>query len=117
MLRFEVYTNGRAVDGIDLSGAYLFGQDGIPVRGDLAVSEGTIICKKRVHGACGLALLWDTGEPGRLMLPTTRLPDRDRPYNLNIELARARLRQIGAKIEERGLYDYDDAASFNREFP
>jgi len=116
MLRFEVYTNGRAVDGIDLSGAYLFGQDGIPVRGDLAVSEGTIICKKRVHGACGLALLWDTCEPGRLMLPTTRLPDRDRPYNLNIELARARLRLIGAKIEEWGLFDYDDAASFNREF-
>jgi len=116
MLRFNVYRNNERANAIDLSGAYLFGQDGIPVRGDLAVAESTITCKKRVHGACGLSLMWDVGEPGRLMLSTTRLPDRDRPYNLNIELARARLRIIASKIEEWGLFDYPKAADFNREF-
>ncbi len=116
MLRFDVYRKNGQGGGIDLSGAYLFGQDGIPVRGDLAISKSAITCKKRVHGACGLALIWDAGAPGKLMLSTTRLPDRKRPYNLNIELARARLRIIAGKIEEWGLFDFPRAARFNREF-
>ncbi len=116
MLRFDVYGKDGQAGPIDLSGAYLFGQDGIPVRGDLAVVDNAITCKKRVHGACGLALMWGAGASGRLMLSTARLPDRNRPYNLNVELARARLRIIAGKIEEWGLFDFAKAERFNREF-
>jgi len=116
MLRFDVYHNGAAKKRIDLSGAYVFGQDGIPVRADLAATEGQITCLKRTPGACGLALLWHAGAPGRLLLSTARLPERKEPYNLNVELARARVMHLIQKREDWGLFDYEDARHLNAEF-
>ena len=116
MLRFEVYREGQPAEHIDLSGAYVFGQDGIPVRADLAAVKGQITCMKRSAGACGLALMRDTGLPGRLMLPTVRLPDRQTPYNLSLELARGRVMQLIQKREDWGLFDYEDANPLNAEF-
>ncbi len=116
MLRFDAYQNGQPLQGIDLDGAYAFGQDMIPVRADLVVDEGQVSCIKRVPGACGLALLWDAGPSGRFMLSTTRLPERQEPYNLNIELARRRVCLIAQKREEWGLFDYPEAGPLNDEF-
>ena len=116
MLRFDVYQNGQRAEQIDLAGAYLFGQDHIPIRAELAAADGQIACQKRPPGACGLALLWDAGVPGKLMLSTSRLPERDAPYSLNIELARARVMHLIQKREDWGLFDYDEAASLNEEF-
>ena len=100
MLRFEVYRDGAAAEHVDLSGAYVFGQDGIPVRADLAAAKGQVLCLKRTPGACGLAVLWDAGGPGRMMLPTSRLPDRKEPYILNVELARAAVMRVIQKRED-----------------
>ena len=115
MLRFEVYRDGAAAEHVDLAGAYVFGQDGIPVRADLAAARGQVRCLKRTPGACGLAALWDAGAPGRLMLSTARLPDRKEPYNLNVELARARVMMLLQKREDWGLFDYESAADLNEE--
>jgi len=116
MLRFDVYENGKRAEQIDLAGAYVFGQDAIPVRADLAAANGQITCMKRVPGACGLALLWKAGESGQLILPTTRLPERTEPYNLNVELTRARLMRIVQKCEDWGLFDFPEADPLNEEF-
>ena len=116
MLRFEVYRNGAQARDVELSGAYLFGQDGIPVRADLISSDGIITCMKRVPGSCGLALLWEAGSAGRFLLPTTRLPERSKAYNLNVELARAQMMHIAQKREDWGLFDYPDAKHLNKEF-
>ncbi len=116
MLRFEVYRDGAPIEDIDLSGAYLFGQDGIPLRAELAVADGRITCNKRVAGASGLALLWQAGEAGEFMLPTCRLPERDEPYLLNLELARAQVMRIAQKREDWGLFDYPDGAALNEEY-
>jgi hypothetical protein len=116
MLQFEVYRNNAPAEEFDLSGAYLFGQDSIPVRGELAANASMINCNPKVHGACGLALMWEAGDSGRLMLPTPRLPGNDVPYNLNVELARARLKLIASKIEEWGLFDYPDAEHLIEQF-
>jgi len=116
MLRFDVYRDGAAAEHVDLAGAYVFGQDGIPVRADLAAAKGQVRCLKRTPGACGLALLWDAGGPGRMMLPTARLPDRKEPYILNIELARAAVMRVIQKREDWGLFDYETAAELNEEF-
>ena len=115
MLHFKAYHSGLT-GGIDLSGAYLFGSDGIPVRGDLTGNGKMVACHKRVAGAVGLALMWEVGEAGHLMLSTTRLPDRKEPYNLPVELARARMMRISQKIEEWGLFDYPEAAGLIDEF-
>ena len=84
MLRFDVYHNGAPAEEIDSAGAYLFGQDIIPVRADLAVGDGQISCTKRVPGPCGLAVLWSAGKSGRMLLHTTRLPERGKPYIINV---------------------------------
>jgi len=121
MLRFDVYKQGQKAQEIDLTGAFVFGQDAIPVRADLAAAAGQITCTyaKRPQSsgslACGLALLWETAS-GNFMLPTTRLCERDEPYILNIELARAQMMRIAQKIEEWGLFDFADAATLCAEF-
>jgi GH35 family endo-1,4-beta-xylanase len=116
MLQFEVHHDGAPAKDIDLSGAYLFGQDGIPMRAEISAQDGLILCEKRPGGASGLALLWDAGQAGRLLLPTCRLPDRDKPYNLSLELARAQTMRIAQKREDWGLFDYADAEALNAEY-
>jgi hypothetical protein len=115
MLKFAAYRDGGPASRLDLSGAYLFGQDNVPVRADLAAEKGEVSCMKRSAGACGLALLWDAGESGRFLLPTTRLPERESAYNLNLEIARSVLNMLCQKYEEWGLFDYAAAAELNRE--
>jgi len=116
MLRFDVYSDGKPAGDVDLAGAYLFGQDLIPVRADLVGDGAQITCIKYIPGACGLALLWNAGAAGTFLLPTPRLPDRGRPYNLNVELARAQVMRLLQKREDWGLFDYADAEKLNRQF-
>ena len=116
MLQFEVYQDGKRAEQIDLNGAYAFGQDTIPVRADLKADKGLISCTKRVPGPAGLALLWDAGDTGTFVLSTTRLPERKKPYNLCLELARAQVFRIIQKREDWGLFDYGDAKELNEEF-
>ena len=116
MLRFDVYHDGSPVKKVDLTGAYVFGEESIPLRADLASANGQVSCIKRVPGACGLSLLWHAGDAGRFLLPTTRLPERGRPYNLNVELARAQMTRIAQKHEEWGLFDYPQAEPLGTQF-
>ena len=116
MLRFDVYRDGAPAEEVDLGGAYVFGQDGIPILADLAASGSQVTCIKRAKGSCGLALLWAASPAGQYLLSTTRLPDRKRPYILNVELARAQILRIVQKREDWGLFDYDDAVELNKEF-
>ncbi|MHC4294683.1 MAG: endo-1,4-beta-xylanase [Planctomycetota bacterium] len=116
MLKFSAYRSGAPIEELNLEGAYMFGQDMAPVRAEIAFADGQVSCAKRTEGACGLSLLWDTGEAGSFMLPTTRLLDHDKPYNLNVELARAQLMRIDQKREDWGLFDYQNAGQINEEF-
>jgi len=116
MLRFDVYRDGEPADYVDLAGAYVFGQDGIPVRADIAATDSQITCIKHAAGACGLALLWETESAGKYLLNTTRLPDRKAPYILNLELLRALMLRIIQKREDWGLFDYPEAGDLNALF-
>ncbi|TFG86988.1 MAG: hypothetical protein E4H17_03730 [Gemmatimonadales bacterium] len=116
MLYFDVYRNGTAAGSIDLAGAYAFGQDEIPMRSELTFSDGRLACNKRTPGPAGVALLWEAPDMGRLLLPTTRLSEQDKPYNLNIELARAQMMRIAQKREDWGLFDYPSAEPLMKEF-
>jgi GH35 family endo-1,4-beta-xylanase len=81
----------------------MFGQDDIPVRGQLQVRDGEILGMRHSDTAVGLATVWQAEDFGRLLLQTTRLPCRERAYNLHVELARARLLKISQKREEWGM--------------
>jgi len=105
-VRFQVFKNGRVVDKFKLCGAYLFGTDGIAVhRTQIAFKDGFIECRKPNLETAGLVLLWPIDGFGRVLLPTTCLPERTAPYNLNVEIVRAKLMQIVNKREDWSFFD------------
>lgn len=105
-MRFKVFKNGKVVDKFTLCGAYLFGTDGIAIRRAQATfKNGVIECEKPNVETAGLALLWPIDGFGRVLLPTTCLPEREQPYNLNVEIARAKLMQIINKREDWSFFD------------
>ncbi len=116
MLRFEAYRNGKPVQQVDLSGAYVFGQDDIPMRADIATDDHHIRCMKRMPGSAGLAISWDLGSAGCYLLPTTRLPEQKKPYLLNLELARAQITRLFQKREDWALFDHPKAGVVNDAF-
>ncbi len=105
-MRFQVFKDGKVVDKFSLKGAYMFGTDGIAIRrADIGFSKGLVECEKSTMEAAGLTLLWPVEGFGQFLLPTTCLPERARPYIMNVEIARARLMQIIRKREDWGLFD------------
>ena len=105
MLRFCVYSDGQRAAGVDLSSAHLVGPDGVGVRAEIAFKDGEIVCRKMYPGPAGLALLWPVQGAGRILLQTTRLPERDRPYVLDVELARGMLMRLSQRQEDWELDD------------
>ncbi|HEY3245044.1 MAG TPA: endo-1,4-beta-xylanase, partial [Phycisphaerae bacterium] len=106
MLRFSVYSDGQPAPNVDLTGAYLVGSDGVALRAEIDFKKGEILGHKRTQGPAGLVLMWPVAGCGRQMLETTRLQERDAPYNLHVELSRSRLMRISQKREDWGLFDY-----------
>lgn len=106
MVRFQVFRDGNVVDDFTPCGGYLFGTDGISVRrAQIAFKKGFIECMRPNLETAGLALLWPIDGFGRIMLPTTCLPERTRPYNLNVEVTRAKLMQIVNRREDWSFFD------------
>ncbi len=106
MLRFVVHPPEKLRSLGDLAGAHLIGNEGIPVRGEITCDGNEIRCTSRTQDPFALSLLWPVEDFGSVQLETTRLPPREAPYLLNLELARHRLMRITVKREEWGLFDY-----------
>ncbi len=105
-MKFQVFRSGKVVDKFALCGAYIFGTDGIGIRrAKITFKNGSIECKKPNPETAGLALLWPIDGFGKVLLPTTCLPERTRLYNLNVEIARAKLMQIIDKREDWSFFD------------
>ncbi|HNO78873.1 MAG TPA: endo-1,4-beta-xylanase [Phycisphaerae bacterium] len=107
MLRFTVNNNGGANESVKLDGAYLVGSDNVPLRADIQSKGNEFICNTKAGGPAALALVWPVKGGGRMVLETTRLPERDQPYNLQVELLRGRLMRIAQKREDWGLFDFE----------
>lgn len=116
-MRFQVFKNGRVVDKFALCGAYLFGSDGIAIRrAQITFKDGIIECEKPSLETAGLALLWPIDGFGKVLLPTTCLPEREKPYNLNVEITRAKLMQIINKREDWSFFNpLDGLEDFSKE--
>jgi hypothetical protein len=108
-VKFNVYRDGKGVEKFDLPGAYMFGTDGIAVRNpDIGFVDGQLMCDKQNLDTAGVVLLWPVAGFGRVLLGTTCLPRRERPYCLNVELARGKLMQVINKSEDWGYYSSED---------
>jgi hypothetical protein len=104
--RFLFYPTPGHPRSPDLHGAYLVGAENVPVRGELRCEKHEVRCLPRTQDPVGLSLLWPVAGFGTLQLQTTRLPPREKPYNLHVELARHQLMRLTVKREEWGLFDY-----------
>jgi hypothetical protein len=107
VLQFQVFKDGKVDKDFVLNGATLFGADKIPFRGAkyITVKDGLIDCKTRGSEPAGLSLLWPVEGFGNVMLYTTRLPEREQPYILNVELVRGKLMEITTKREDWLIFE------------
>ena len=107
MLRFAAYDDDGLIAAVPLVNAHLVGPGDVPTRGTVKFEHGHVVCRPRATGAAALCLQWDAGRMGRIMLQTCLLPDRSRPYDLVLELARHRIKMFIAKSEEWQMFDLD----------
>ncbi len=114
MHRFQIYQGSKPVNSFPLEGAYLIGSDHVPVRAEFEFRDAELLCHKRAQGPAALVVLWPIRGVGRVMLETTRLVERERPYNLHLELARGQMMRICQKREDWGLFAIDNIEHIER---
>ena len=107
MLQFAVYDDHGPAEHWPLTGAYLIGSEGLTTPGKISLRSGHIVCKTRSTHPVALCVQHDAGPMGRLMLQTCLLMNRQRPYQLSIELARHRIKMFIAKSEEWQMFGLD----------
>ena len=114
MLIFDLSERLATPGGVSLQEAYLIGADTHPVRAEIGVRDGRIVCDKREAGTAALMLQHHCGKMGRLTLQTCLLPERDEPYLLTLELARHRLMILYSRLEEWSMFDLDASHAATR---
>ena len=115
-IKFEIYREGARLTAFEPVAAMAVGPESVPVPGDIVFRDGLLTINRKDDHATGIALLWDCGPLGAFHLETTRLPHREKPYNLNVELARSRLMKIMQKQEDWNLFDFPKAERFSQQF-
>ena len=135
-LLFEIYDGGRRLTSYRVRGGFAVGPESVPLPGRVAFEDGLLRVEagdepmeyggghsdpgdeasayaglQAAAAALGVSLLWDTSTAGAFVLETTRLPPRDEPYVLNVELARHRLMRLVQKQEDWNLWEMPPAAA------
>jgi hypothetical protein len=106
VLKFLVFKDGSPVGELDVTSAHMLGPDDVPIKSQVRYADRLLVCQKTTEEAAALAILWEVKGAGKYLLQTTRLPSREKPYILNVELARWRLMRILSKLEDWGLFEY-----------
>jgi hypothetical protein len=112
---FEVYRDGKRVRDFQPVAPYAVGPESVPMPGEIVSRDGLLTLARMDEIPMGLSLLWDTSV-GAYHLETARVFPRERPYILNVELARLRLMKILQKQEDWSLFDFPRAEKFLSRF-
>src|SRR4029079_12760419 len=115
-VRFEIYREGTRLTAFTPLAAMAMGSESVPIPGEVIFKDGYLLLARTDDHAVGISLLWDVGPLGLYQLETTRVPPRDNPYLLNVELARFRLMKIVQKQEDWNLFDFPRAEKFTQAF-
>src|SRR3954452_13641018 len=105
-IKFEIYADGKRLNTFAPVAPMAMGPESVPIPGEVAFRDGLLVMTRNEEHPAGVALMWDLGELGFYHLETTRLTPREKPYNLNVELARCRLMKIVQKQEDWNLFDF-----------
>ncbi|HVT90448.1 MAG TPA: endo-1,4-beta-xylanase [Tepidisphaeraceae bacterium] len=104
--KFEIYNDGKRVMNFAPTAGMAMGPESVPIPGEVVFKDGMLVMNRHEDQPAGVSLMWDIGEPGAFHLETTRILPREKPYNLNVELARCRLMKIVQKQEDWNLFDF-----------
>ncbi len=115
-IKFEIYRDGSRVMNFTPMGAIAIGPESVPIAGEVTFRDGYLVVEKTDEHATAVGLMWDCGPAGTYHIETTRLPPREKAYNLNVELARFRLMRIVQKQEDWNLFDFPKAERFTTAF-
>jgi Glycosyl hydrolase family 10 len=115
-IKFEIYRDGKKAEKFEPVAAMAMGPESVPMPGQVTFTDGLLSIRRTEEHPAGVALLWDAGETGCYHLDTTRVAPRDKPYNLNVELARSRLMKIVQKQEDWNLFDFPRAEGYLARF-
>jgi hypothetical protein len=115
-IKFEIYRDGKRLTAYEPVAPMAMGPESVPIPSEITFRDGLLTINRKDDHATGLALLWDCGPLGAFHLETTRLMPREKPYNLNVELARSRLMKIMQKQEDWNLFDFPKAERFSNQF-
>ncbi len=108
-IKFEIYRDGQQLTAFQPIAAYAVGPESVAISGDVTFKDGILTVNRSDTHATGVSLLWDIGPLGAFQLETCRLLPREKPYLLNVELARFRLMRIVQKQEDWNLFDFPRA--------
>src|SRR5256885_1341247 len=115
-IKFEIYREGRRVTTFDPVGAIAMGPESVPVPAEVSFRDGLLTVNRKDDQPVGVSLLWEVSANDALYLETTRLQPREKPYLLNVELARFRLMKIMQKQEDWSLFDFGKSDKFQQRF-
>jgi hypothetical protein len=115
-IKFEIYRDGNRLMQFVPVAPMAMGPESVPLPAEIIFKDGILVVNRADEHALGVALLWDVPGIGTIHLETTRLQHRENPYNLNVELARARLMKIVQKQEDWNLFDFPKAEKFLQRF-
>ncbi len=105
MLSFVSFDSNGPRQDWPIRHAHLLGKENLAIASRFRFEAGRLICEKPTIDEAALALQHDCGDLGRLTVQTCLLPDRERPYLLELELARHRIMLFLNKLEEWALAD------------
>jgi hypothetical protein len=115
-IKFEIYRQGNRLSAFEPVAAAAIGPESVPIPGDVVFKDGLLVINRKDDHPVGVSLLWDCGSTGTFHVETTRLQPRDKPYNLNVELARFRLMKIMQKQEDWNLFDFPKTEKYQQKF-
>jgi hypothetical protein len=115
-IKFEIYRQGSRVTAFEPVAAAAIGPESVPIPGDVAFRDGLLVVNRKDEHPVGVSLMWDCGAIGTFHVETTRLQPREKPYNLNVELARFRLMRIMQKQEDWNLFDFPKTEVHQKKF-
>src|SRR5688572_10791683 len=115
-IKFEIYRQGSRLTAFEPIAAAAIGPESVPISGEVAFRDGVLVVNRKDDHPVGVSLMWDCGAIGTFHCETTRLQPRDKPYNLNVELARFRLMRIMQKQEDWNLFDFPKTEQHQKKF-
>ncbi len=119
MLRFRLPQHAKALLRPDA--IRIIGPEDLPAAGEVAIEDDSIVVRCESPDSRGIAVRLDADALcrsdlglGETTLLTCLLPQRERPYDLVLELARRRLMLLLNKIEEWSLFEGDVGSLIDR---